>query len=261
MVDNDTPATVLINTGGWWTPSADCQLWVLYGLNIEPWAHHRNTYGVLLESSPTRLFAEQPTPAAMMTLGVDYYLTPEPPPDSSWFTRLPDPGGGASLWQIDPPPEQWPSEWLSELSRGEWLRYSLNRFGQWHEPDDIAIPVRGSPPSGTSDNPRLWTVRPDWSDDRYVRFHAPAAGFYYVPVSYHPNWNLMTPGEGPWQAGPNQTVVYVSQRGSVTLRFDASRWERLGQIITLVTVMAAGFHLIHRRSSLKASTGVFDQLV
>ena len=242
------PSTLLVDETGWWRPSSDCRLWVLNGINTPLWAHHRNSHGVLLESSPTRPFAERAAPGAMMTLGVDFYLTPDPPPEGSWVERLPDPGGGVALLRINPPPAQWPSEWQG-LGAGEWLEGSLERFEQWDDPSDIVIPVRGAPPSGASRNPPLWTVRPDWSDDRYITFHAPAAGFYYVPVSYHPNWNLTTPGEGPWQAGPNQTAVYVSREGKTTLRFDPSRWERLGQVLTLLTGLAAGAHLLRRRSA------------
>ena len=220
MIPKTPPATVFIDSGGWWMPNADCQLWVLYGLNIEPWAHHRNTFGVLLESSPTRLFADGVTLAGMMTLGVDYYLTPDPPPEGSWVERLPDPGGGVALLRIGPPPEQWPSEWQTGLSAGEWLEGSLERFEQWNDPSDIVIPVRGAPPSGATRNPPLRVVRPDWSDDRHITFHAPhrrvllCAGFIPSELEPHDPWGRTVAG----RTEPNRGLCFTRRKSNVTVR-------------------------------------------
>ena len=235
----ERPSTIMTRSiMGWFYPE-DCSLWPIKGDDTSPWAHHRNSYGILIESSPGHefMYDASGSVAGMMTLGVDYYLHPEHLA-GAWSNQLPNIGSVADIYRIDAPPDQWPSQWASGQSPGEWLRYSLTLFKQWDDPADVVIPVRGTLPLpvGTP-HPQLWTVRPDWSDDRFIRFDAPDEGFYYVPVSYHPNWNLLTPGEGPWQAGPNQMVVYALQKVPVELRFDAGRWEIGGRAISGVTTM------------------------
>ena len=101
----------------------------------------------------------------------------------------------------------------------------------------MTIVVRGSRPDSRHNPDEVMTVRPDWSDNHRVAFGADRAGLFYVPVSYHPNWRLETPGDGPWQAGPNQMVVLVDRPGRTVMRFVSSGWERLGQAVTALTVV------------------------
>ena len=264
------PATFLsVYWGGWWRPAENCRLWMMNGNSTALFGEqHRNIHGLLAESSPTARFYDRAvanatayqmdirpyekhavfTPinwnraaAQMMTLGVDFYqtsekLTPEHPLGNQWVFPVPDVGGVIKTWQVAEPLKQWPSEW-SEGTHGEWADLSLNVFSQWDTPHDIVIPVHGAPPDGHPDNPALSTVRPDWSNDQQVAFHASHVGFHYVPVSYHPNWKLVTPGKGIWRAGPNQMVFHVSRVGQVNARFVASEEERVGQAVSLLTVL------------------------
>lgn len=281
---NMPPSTFFTPHGaGTWNPVPDCRLWIMTGRAATLFGdQHRDVYGLLAESTPTYHFhqpalinasdhsilhrrSDRPlisapadwdkAAAQMMTLGVDFYQNTEKWVESSvasseWWTELPDLGDGMKMWYLYSPPDQWPSQWRSDLdlSHGEWEDWSLNEFESWTSPDNVSIPVHGTPPVGVSE-PVLWTVRPDWSDDRAVTFEASQVGYFYIPVSFHPNWQLDTPGDGPYRAGPNQMVVYAAEAGEVKLVFTAGPWERAGQATTAVTliVSVAAWVLVGRR--------------
>ena len=254
--------------GGWWSPVDGCRLYMLNGLSTRAFGkQHRQTHTTLAESSPTHYFVwevfhattEQfPDPTRygypplwspvdwdraagqMMTLGVDFYRTradhPPPPGDSPWVHTYDDRWGPVITYRIVAPPSTWETRWDGSPPR-EWLRRSLHEFTTWDGPDDVTIVVRGSRPDSRHNPDEVMTVRPDWSDNDRVAFGADRAGLFYVPVSYHPNWRLETPGDGPWQAGPNQMVVLVDRPGRIVMRFVSSGWERLGQAVTALTVV------------------------
>ena len=78
----------------------------------------------------------------------------------------------------------------------------------------------------------------DLSDDHYVRFEAAHSGAYYVTVSYHPNWEMLTHGSGPYPAGPNQMVVLVDRAGTVELEWSKPVWETAGQWLTALLALS-----------------------
>ena len=250
---------------GWWSPDEGCLLWVMSGSITAAFGEqHRNTYGLLGESTQTRRFAEvatqhtgawvwdlrpyravfEQTPiqldraaAQMMTLGVDFYHTREgtPPPDSPWFEDIPM--GGMTIWEVSNPPGSWPTLWTGDqVPHGEWLERTLEMFSEWTHPDDVTILIRGDPPAGWENTP-LQTVRPDWSDNTRVVFDAPYPGLYYVPVSFHPNWTTGTRAGDHWLAGPNQMVVFAAAPGRVELVFKSSGWQTAGAIVTLGSLL------------------------
>ena len=119
------------------------------------------------------------------------------------------------------------------ISYRGFLEQSLEAFGSWDSTDDVTIPVWADPPTGyTSDIAA--TVVVDWSDDRYVRFHADRPGLYYAPSSWHPNWTLTTGGDGPWPAGPNQMIVRADTAGPVEMVWGKHWTESAGQAVSSV---------------------------
>ena len=70
----------------------------------------------------------------------------------------------------------------------------MSMFTGWENPDQVTIPVRGAIPSGIPNHPTLRTVRPDWSDDRYVRFSAPIPGLWLETPRFDTNCSCETTG-------------------------------------------------------------------
>ena len=156
------------------------------------------------------------------------------------------------------PPDTWPSLWR-EGTPAEWLDWSRERIAEWDDPRGVIIPVWGTPPNGTPASPRLITVPVDWSDDRYVIFHAPSEGFYYLTVSYHPNWVATHDHGGPWRGGPNQMVAYVPEAGEARLVFERSGWEAAGLWIALATLtVAIGWRASQRASDRPRRASRYD---
>jgi hypothetical protein len=74
--------------------------------------------------------------------------------------------------------------------------------------------------------------------DNSVSFHVSRIGTpVEVKVSYFPNWKA-TGADGPWRAAPNLMVV-VPTSHDVTLTYGSSPSDRLGQAISLVSLVAA----------------------
>jgi hypothetical protein len=74
--------------------------------------------------------------------------------------------------------------------------------------------------------------------DSSVSFHVSRIGTpVEVKVSYFPNWKA-TGADGPWRAAPNLMVV-VPTSHDVTLTYGSSPSDRAGQVISLVSLVAA----------------------
>ena len=265
------PSTFMYQSTGYWSPEEGCDLLIGTGIPtlgiVTPvlGEQHRTLGGTLLESAPINYFLwgthlphDLPvewTATQLMTLGVDYYLVDSRDQLGGRFAKAED-AGDLTVWKVEQPPPAWPSTW-QDTSQGKWIERSLRVYNGWEDPTRVSIPVLGTPPAGTSDAPPLWTVRPDWSDDRYVRFDASQAGFYYIPVSYHPNWKPVSPDDQVWRAGPNQMVIHTDTPGETALRFTSSGWERSGQAITMFTLLAlaAVAGMKHRRQQLEHTPG------
>jgi hypothetical protein len=74
--------------------------------------------------------------------------------------------------------------------------------------------------------------------DSSISFHVSKVGTpVEVKVSYFPNWKV-SGGQGPWRAAPNLMVV-VPTSHDVTLTYAPSTSDRLGEVISLVALIAA----------------------
>ena len=79
-----------------------------------------------------------------------------------------------------------------------------------------------------------------------IRFHVDRTGVpVVVKVSYFPNWHAQG-ATGPWRAEPNLMVV-VPTSHEVTLTYGASGADRLGDVLTLIGLVAV-VALLRRRS-------------
>lgn len=94
------------------------------------------------------------------------------------------------------------------------------------DPRPAAVPVAGTTVTG---------VR---VTDRSISFHVDRVGTpVEVKMSYFPNWRA-TGADGPWRAAPNLMVV-VPTSHQVTLDYRPTASDRIGQLITLVSVVVA----------------------
>ena len=169
---------------------------------------------------------------------------------------------GFGLVPVPPPPAQWPLH----LDRArpppptvDSSTEASKRSGHGTTTDDVTIPVWGDPPNGTTSGVAT-TVDVDWSDDRFVRFHADRAGLYYVPASWHPNWTLTSDGAGPWPAGPNQMVVMADTAGLAEMMWGKHWSESVGQAVSAVTpflVIATSVLVLRIRRRRPSGTDVF----
>ena len=248
-----------------WVPMfPSCGLAPIYsgaGLAAQaPGANLRTPFGLLRESSPTSLFYYEmlrherspqldwlapnlPLPdkrvvpvGQMMTLGADFYWGGENADSGNeWLTAVPQ-YGLPSMFKVADKPPTWPAEWVSPtVNHDVFIQSNLAKYRQWVTPDDVTIPILAARPDGCS----TWVVPVgdglDLTDDRYVRFESIRGECYYISVSYHPNWELTTGGEGPFPAGPNQMVVRADA-GPVVLEWATSLEELAGQAITAISL-------------------------
>jgi len=89
--------------------------------------------------------------------------------------------------------------------------------------------------------------------DSSISFHVSRIGTpVEVRVSYFPNWKS-TGAEGPWRAAPNLMVV-VPTSHEVTLRYANSTSDKVGELISLVALVAAiGLAVTGRRARRSAA--------
>ena len=265
---NPGPATVF--AAGLWLETGHCGhahigYGSIFGRSDLP-TEHRSVAGLLRESSPTSVFhyillrndnyaglkyltSEHPTEGdreaavtQMMTLGVDYYWSDRasigaPGPVAGKHLSPVDGEMGTDLLAVVNKPGVWPAVWYSHPDYGKFIQLSANRFEQWRTPEQVTIPVLGAQPAN-NDNPLRVAAPLDLSDDHYVRFEAAHSGAYYVTVSYHPNWEMLTHGSGPYPAGPNQMVVLVDRAGTVELEWSKPVWETAGQWVTALLALS-----------------------
>ena len=206
----------------------------LAAVPLPEWLHKTQLYDPNVPS-PTATRTTWPVPQ-LQTFGTDLMWEPPTTPERA-FPGAPV-ASRFALLDVPPPPAAWPLVWISPAATSyrEFLNRSLVAFGSWDSTDDVTIPVWADPPTGhTSDIAR--TVVVDWSDDRYVRFHADQPGLYYAPSSWHPNWTLTTEGTGPWPAGPNQMIVWADTAGLVELVWGKHWTESAGQAVSAVTLL------------------------
>jgi hypothetical protein len=74
--------------------------------------------------------------------------------------------------------------------------------------------------------------------DGSVSFHVDRVGTpVEIKVSYFPNWQA-TGAQGPWRAAPNLMVV-VPTSHQVTLHYASSSGDKVGELVTLVSLLVA----------------------
>lgn len=90
--------------------------------------------------------------------------------------------------------------------------------------------------------------------DSSISFHVDRTGTpVEVKVSYFPNWTA-TGAEGPWRVAPNLMVV-VPTSHDVTLNYTATTGDRVGQLVTVVSVVVAvAIAVVERRSRRRRRT-------
>ena len=132
-------------------------------------------------------------------------------------------GAGQSSWLA--PSESWyddPSRWGVELAQSgpaAWPRVPIG---------DADPPLRPTPTTVVTDA---------HENDNSVRFHVTRLGTpVLVKVSYFPNWHV-SGATGPYRVTPNLMVV-VPTSHNVTLRYGASGADRLGEVLSLLGVLA-----------------------
>ena len=142
------------------------------------------------------------------------------PSPSSWLGSATD-EGPALAWYTHP--SRWNVE-LAQSGPASWPRTSVS---------DIRPTVKHA---GTT---RVTAVS---QTDSSISFHVSRVGTpVLVKVSYFPNWHA-SGADGPWRVTPNLMVV-VPTSHDVTLTYGRSAADDLGQLATLVGLVALVVHV------------------
>ncbi len=84
-------------------------------------------------------------------------------------------------------------------------------------------------------------------DDHNISFTTTAIGVpHLVKISYFPNWEA-TGADGPYRAAPSLMIVIPTQ-AEVSLEFARTWTENLGMVLTLISLVFAGWWVSRSRA-------------
>ncbi len=122
--------------------------------------------------------------------------------------------------------------WIAMEGPEEWLRFG-----------DINGPFEGGRSLDTADA----VVSDIVIDDHNISFTTTAIGVpHLVKISYFPNWEA-TGADGPYRAAPSLMIVIPTQ-AEVSLEFARTWTENLGMVLTLISLVFAGWWVSRSRA-------------